>query len=168
MPSKSLKWRERLSRSGKYWYLRIIRLKASPHNIALGLALGIFVGFLPIIPLQSVVVLALAVILRGNKLAAWVATFISNPIDMVPFYLMLFVIGKFVMTTFGFHFDPEQCSVEFVRVHIVERIAAGEMDMLDIIRLGGRFFTVMVVGGLFAGIPASIATYFISLAWIRR
>ena len=157
MPSKSLNWRERLARIGKYWYLRVVRLKAEPHNIAIGLALGIFVGFLPIIPFQSVVVIALAVIFRGNKLAAWVATFISNPVDMVPFYLMLFVIGKFMLTTVGFHFDPDQYSLEFVRVNIIERIAAGDMGMLDIIRLGGKFFLVMVAGGLFAGIPASIA-----------
>ncbi|HCO12075.1 MAG TPA: DUF2062 domain-containing protein, partial [Desulfonauticus sp.] len=60
----------RLKRYVRYWYLRILRIRAHPHKVALGLALGVFVGFLPIVPFQIVTAVSLAFLVKGNKLAA--------------------------------------------------------------------------------------------------
>lgn len=125
-------------------YLRILRLKASAHSIALGAALGIFVGCLPIIPFQSVLVIALAFIFRANKLAAFSCTWISNAFNVIPFYYMLYKIGSHFMP-FSVEFDPHHLSLQ---------------ELFD---QGWRLTILMTVGGLVIGIPSSIAMYFLSL-----
>ncbi|MFK4764914.1 DUF2062 domain-containing protein [Desulfobaculum sp. SPO524] len=134
----------RLRRWIRYSYLRIMRLGATPHCIALGLALGIFIGFMPIVPFQTVAVLTLAFIFKGNKIAAALGTWISNPIDLPFFYYGLYLVGRWVLPFDGPGFDPKH------------------LEMSQLIATGWELFAMMVTGGLLLGIPASIATYFIT------
>jgi len=134
----------RLKRWTRYQYLRILRQKSSPHNIALGVALGIFVGFLPIIPFQTVVVLTLAFIFRGNKVAAAICTVISNPLNVIPFYTMLYFVGRVFLPLDVPAFDPQHLSMQ------------------ELIATGWDFFAIMCVGGVVMGIPAFLASYFLT------
>ncbi|MBI9080628.1 MAG: DUF2062 domain-containing protein [Pseudodesulfovibrio sp.] len=134
----------------KYWYLRLMRQNTTPKNLAAALALGVFIGALPIIPFQSVVVVALAFFMRVNKLAAWLATCYSNAATMVPFYYFLFLIGKAVTPFHDVAFDPTQ------------------LEMEQLISAGWEVFVVLFSGGLVFGLPATILTYFLSLFIIRR
>lgn len=113
------------------------------------MALGMFIGALPIIPFQSVVVIALAFVLRVNKLAAWLATCYSNVATMVPFYYFLYLVGSAV-TPFHVAFDPTK------------------LEMVQLLDAGWEVFAVMITGGLAFGIPASVLTYFLSVFIIRR
>ncbi len=144
----------RLKRIIRFNYLRIIRLKTSAHSIALGVALGVFVGFLPIIPLQSVTVLTLAVIFRGNKIAAFFSTFFSNAANLVPFYAMLYFVGSYFVP-----FDTLQLDY-------------AHLKMTELIQQGWDIFIVMMVGGVVLGIPSAIIMYFVTrkavLAYRRR
>lgn len=141
---------ERLKRASKYWYLRIIRQSATPHNIALGMGLGVFIGALPIMPFQSVTVIALAFLLHTNKFAAWLATCYSNVFTMVPFYSFLFMVGKFFFPYSHAQFDPSR------------------LEMEQLIATGWDLFTIMTVGGLVFGIPAALVTYGVTLWAVRR
>ncbi|HKI80858.1 MAG TPA: DUF2062 domain-containing protein [Pseudodesulfovibrio sp.] len=134
----------------RYWYLRIMRQNSSPKNLAAACALGMFIGSLPIIPFQSVVVIALAFVLRVNKLTAWLATCYSNAATMVPFYYFLFQVGQAVTPFHNVAFDPDK------------------LRMVDMIHAGWQVFGVMFAGGLAFGIPATAITYFLSLFVIRR
>ncbi len=144
----------RFKRILRFNYLRIIRLKTSAHSIALGVALGVFVGFLPIIPLQSVTVLTLAFIFRGNKIAAFFSTFFSNAANLVPFYAMLYFVGSY-----------------FVPFETV-KLDYAHLRMTELIQQGWDIFIVMMVGGVVLGIPAAIIMYFLTrkavLAYRRR
>lgn len=133
----------------KYWYLRLMRQKSSPKNLAAAMALGMFIGAMPIMPFQSVVVIALAFVMRVNKLAAWLATCYSNAATMVPFYFFLYEIGELI-TQLEVAFDPQH------------------LEMEQLIHAGWDVFIVMFAGGLAFGIPATIITYFVSLFAIRR
>ena len=135
----------RFKRFLRYTYLRIIRLRTSAHSIAMGLAVGIFIGFLPIIPFQTIAALALALPLRGNKIAAAAGTWISNWANLVPFYAMLYYVGRFLLPLSGVSFDPEHLSMR---------------ELLD---QGWQIFTVMTVGGVVLGIPGAIITYVLTL-----
>lgn len=139
----------RVKRLARYQYLRLMRLRASPHNIALGLALGIFVGFLPIVPFQSVVVIALAFVLRGSKVAGFLGTWISNPIDLPFFYYGLFLVGRTLLPFEGVHFDPHHLS------------------MAEMLKAGWKLFAVMCVGGVFLGIPSAVVTYFVTRRTVK-
>jgi uncharacterized protein (DUF2062 family) len=133
--------KEGLWRSARYWYLRLVRIQATPHNIALGLAVGVFAGLLPILPFQIAVAVTLAFIVRGSKIAAALGTWITNPLNWVPFYMMCYYIGKAVAPFEIPAFDPTH------------------LEMTQMIDLGWKFFAVMIVGGLVVAVPGSIVTY---------
>ncbi|GAB7080701.1 DUF2062 domain-containing protein [Megalodesulfovibrio paquesii] len=144
-PQRRTSYITRSKRFARHSWLKLLRLKTSAHSIALGSAIGIFIGFLPIIPFQSVAAIALAFIFRANKFAAWIFTFISNPANMVPFYAMLFFVGKFVTPFDGLVFDPNN------------------LAMKELLEKGLEFFIVMVAGGVILGVPAAVVTYLIVL-----
>lgn len=148
--SRFRKWWNGGKRWFRYWYLRLMRQKSSPRNLAAACALGMFIGAMPIIPFQSVVVIALAFAFRVNKLAAWLATCYSNAATMVPFYYFLFLVGKTVMPFKDVAFDPQQ------------------LEMSQLIDAGWQVFAVMFAGGFVFGIPATIVTYFLTLFIVRR
>lgn len=148
--SRLRRWWTGSKRWTKYWYLRLMRQKSSPKNLAAACALGMFIGAMPIMPFQSVVVIALAIVFRVNKLAAWLATCYSNAATMVPFYYFLFLVGKTVMPFEDVAFDP------------------GNLEMTQLIDAGWHAFAVMFAGGMIFGIPATILTYFGTLFVIRR
>ncbi|MEK6205156.1 MAG: DUF2062 domain-containing protein [Amylibacter sp.] len=59
---------------------RIKRLPDTPHKIAKGIACGVFVTFTPFFGLHFLLAWILALIFRGNIIAALMATFVGNPI----------------------------------------------------------------------------------------
>ncbi len=138
-------------RMNRYYYLSILREPDSVHRLAMGVACGIFVGFLPIIPFQTIVVLALAFILRGNKPVAWIATLISNPINVIPFYAMLYWVGHLFIHT---------------KTKLILREEA--LTMRALIERGTELYGVMFVGGLALGIPGAIIAYFLTKYLIKR
>ena len=64
--------------------------------LALGVAIGMFCGLIPG-PLQVAGSLLLCVWLRANLIAAAVATFYTNPLTIVPLYMLAFQIGQLVL-----------------------------------------------------------------------
>ncbi len=139
----------KLVRLFRYLYLRIVRVRTDPHSTALGLALGVFVGCLPIIPFQFVTVLPLAFLLRGNRMTALLGTLVSNPFTVPIFYFFLYEVGKAVV--------PGR----------VPRLDMQQLAFSELLQKGGDLVTVMLVGGVIVGIPAGILTYFVSLRCIR-
>lgn len=136
-------------RVSRYWYLRIMRQKSSPRNLAGAMALGVLIGALPIIPFQSIAVIAIAFMLRVNKLTAWLATCYSNIFTMVPFYYFLFKVGKALLPFENVTFDPNR------------------LEMEQLIEAGWGMFSVMLCGGLIIGIPAAILAYVLTLYFVR-
>jgi uncharacterized protein (DUF2062 family) len=77
----------------------ILMLDDTPHSIALGTAIGMFVGLTPTVGIQMVLVLIVAWLTRPffqfNRVAALVTVYVSNPVTMVPMYWFLYCVGKF-------------------------------------------------------------------------
>ncbi|MEL7335859.1 MAG: DUF2062 domain-containing protein, partial [Planctomycetota bacterium] len=63
----------------RFMWVQCIRADDPPHKLALGIALGIFWGMLPMIG-QTVAVVASAWILRANRLVGVGLVWISNPL----------------------------------------------------------------------------------------
>lgn len=148
--TQNMGWWARSKRATRYWYLRIMRQKSSPKELAGSLALGVFIGALPIIPFQSVVVVALAFVFRVPKFAAWLATCYSNAFTMAPFYYFLFHVGDFFLPFDDLTFDPSR------------------LEMSQLLDAGWQLFSVILAGGLLFGVPATLLTYIVSLQLIRR
>lgn len=72
--------RRSFARSFSYFGKRIVRLRASPHSIAIGLAAGVFAACSPLLGLHIVIALTIAWLVSGNLIAAALGTAFSNPL----------------------------------------------------------------------------------------
>ena len=146
--SPSLLW-ERVRRWTRYYLLKIVRIKASPESIALGLATGVFVGCLPVIPFQTVLALAAALVLRCSKLTAALGTWVSNPANIALIYYCNYRLGSFFLSGTPKEFQPV------------------EMTLTEIFSRGWELAAAMMLGGLLMAIPCALLTYVISVNLIR-
>jgi uncharacterized protein (DUF2062 family) len=70
----------------KDYLIRFSKKGLSPEEIARGIALGVFIGFIPVIGTHTVIAIGLAALLRLNTLIVLLGTQISNPL-FYPFLL---------------------------------------------------------------------------------
>ena len=70
----------------RFIFKRILHADDTPHRIALGVAISTFVGFSPIMGMQTVVSIALAALFRANKAVCLPFVWITNPVTFVPVY----------------------------------------------------------------------------------
>jgi uncharacterized protein (DUF2062 family) len=148
--------KELISRRLRYIYLRLIRLRGDPHELALGMAFGIFTGMLPIIPLHTVVAVALALAFRASKITAAVGTWICNPVTIYPVYWYGYKFGLFIL---GFDRNAKALSP------VIETIRNEEfLHMITaILSAGGKVAAAFLMGGFTLGIIWAVPSYFIFL-----
>jgi uncharacterized protein (DUF2062 family) len=144
----------------RYIYLRLIRLKDQPHELALGMAIGIFIGMTPTIPFHTVVAVALALIFKASKITAAVGTWICNPLTIYPIYKYSYEIGSFIL-----RFDHN----EKILRPLVEAI--NNVHLLDIattiVGAGGMVAAAFLLGGILLGAMLSVPSYFLSFHCFR-
>ncbi len=75
------------------WYLPVLRLPGSPQYLARGIASGVFSGCFPLFGLQIIIGVAIATVLRGNRIMAAAATWVSNPFTYVPLFAFNYQVG---------------------------------------------------------------------------
>ena len=124
-------------------FVRIKDLQGDPRYIATGMAIGVFVGVTPTIPLHTVIAIALAFILRGSKPAAAIGVWFANPITIPFFYIGSFKLGTLILNR------PIPFDVKF------ESITA-------LMTLGLDATVAMIVGGSILGILPAIAAYILT------
>jgi uncharacterized protein (DUF2062 family) len=142
----------RLARMSRYTYLRIVRIKAPADSIALGLALGVFAGALPLLSLQMAIAVSLALLLRANVVAAALGTWWSNPFNWAIVFPVFYMLGKI--------FVP--MDVPALSIH--ELI---HLPFLELVQRGWQWLLITTLGGAIAGIPLAVVTYFATLRAVR-
>jgi len=70
----------------KKWFNEILEAKTSPHDIALGFALGLFIGILPTPGIGIVLCLLMVIFFKVNKLSILAGFALINPATL-PFVL---------------------------------------------------------------------------------
>ncbi len=85
------------ARAIRYVTLRMRRLPDQPHRIARGVFAGSLIGFLPLPGVQFVFAWAFARLIRGNVLAALLATFNSNPVTTPFFAVGAIALGHWML-----------------------------------------------------------------------
>lgn len=88
---------ERLKRWLKLMYYRILRIDDPPERIARGAAIGVLMGVLPTFGVGGFLAVGLAFLLKANKAAAVLGSFIVNPLTSPFFWTLSAVIGSFIM-----------------------------------------------------------------------
>lgn len=132
----------------RYFYLRFLRLRGSPETIARGLAAGVFAGWFPLFGLQIILGIALATLVRGNKLVAAAGTWISNPFTYIPIYLFNFRVGQWLMRSRDWQFSRDSL-----------------LSLQKIRELGDEFIMVLFTGCLVMGLSSAIVSYLLGL-WL--
>jgi len=84
-------------RSGAYVAHRLRRLPGTPYRIAAGFASGAAVSFTPFIGLHFVLAAALALLVRGNVIAAAIGTVVGNPWTFPFIWLWTYSLGRWVL-----------------------------------------------------------------------
>lgn len=141
---KKITWKRR----GRYFYLRFIRLQGSPTAIARGLSVGAFAGMFPIFGFQILFGVFLAACVRGNKLTAAAATWISNPFTYLPLFAFNFHVGQWLLQAKEFEFEQLQ-----------------KLNWQELIALGPGFIATWFTGCFVMGCIAAIIGYFLGL-WL--
>jgi uncharacterized protein (DUF2062 family) len=91
---RSFTWPKRgFGRVWRYLTLRLVRLKASPHKVALGFAAGAAVSFTPFLGLHFILAVALAFLTRGSLIAALLGTVVGNPLTFPIIFTASYWIG---------------------------------------------------------------------------
>jgi uncharacterized protein (DUF2062 family) len=80
-----------------FFIYRVLHIDDTPHRIALGVAIGMFVTWTPTVGFQMLLVLALSWLLGANKLVGVPFVWISNPATFVPIFLPNYYLGRWVL-----------------------------------------------------------------------
>ncbi len=124
----------KLKRHIKYYLLRLFRLKASPHQVAMGLTLGFIPNWFPTFGLGPILSVGLAKLTRVNLVAAFMGGLIGTP--LWPFlFLLNYRFGNLFMNNPGKEQDLED--VEYID-------AVGSLQSGSIQFLSGAVFNILV------------------------
>jgi hypothetical protein len=150
------------NRAARYYYLKFLRLQGDPHSLALGVAIGLFVGVTPTIPLHTALIILFVWLLRGNFFAALIAaTAISNPLTWLPQYYFCWRLGDWLL--------PGNLSWERIQA-LLNLLASGtniKDTLASIWQMGLDAVAVMLVGGVLLAIPFTCAGYILAFKFFR-
>ncbi|WP_455478489.1 DUF2062 domain-containing protein [Bartonella sp. B10] len=138
--------RRSFSRSFCYMRKRILRISATPHKVALGFAIGIFLACSPLFGIHIILAILLSWILRGNFAAAIIGTVISNPLTFFFIIIADYKIGYFFLSLFS---DVNEMSLSQIRT-LFDGLTPSNISLL----FKGTWNSIMrpmILGGVFLG-----------------
>jgi hypothetical protein len=88
-----------LRKSIAFMKLKVLHITDTPHRIAMGVAVGVFVGFglAPFLGTHIIAALLLAMLFGGNKIAAIASMWVHNPVTMWPIIFADYELGRHVV-----------------------------------------------------------------------
>jgi uncharacterized protein len=150
------------------WYVvhRLRRLPDPAHRISRGIFAGVFVSFTPLFGLHFFAAALIAWILRGNILAALLATFFGNPITFPIIAAMSVELGAWILGMPPVPLPKVVSAFSLASVELWANLTAVfTADTADWSRMADFFrhiFLPYLVGGIAPGIVAGIVCYYAS------
>lgn len=130
------------------FYVRFISLKGDPRRIAMGMAIGVFIGVTPTIPFHTILILFLTLFLRQNLTAAMLGAWIMNPVTIPFFYFAEYELGKLVLGLQ--HLD----------------IVIDTFSVDEILEAGWHIFYPLQIGGVLLAPVFALPAYFITHRYV--
>ena len=128
-------------------YERFIKLKGARREIALGFALGLFVGMSPFFGMHIAISVVIASILGWSKIAAAVAVNITNVFTAPLIYPITYLVGS---KATGF------------TKHVNWPTSADFGGFLQLVKESPLIILDLCVGGAILGLPIAIVGYYLS------
>lgn len=162
-------------RAATYVKHRLRRLPDPPHRIARGIFAGVFTTFTPFYGLHFLVAATIAWIMRGNVIAALLATFFGNPLTYVPIGVVSLNTGYWLMGINSADKEVVHESLGRMFVHagadlknnVVAALTDREMDWTRLEVFLDEVFFPYLIGGLIPGIVMGLVCYYISVPLIQ-
>ncbi|MGA9478532.1 MAG: DUF2062 domain-containing protein [Desulfobacterales bacterium] len=132
---------------------RFLKIRGQPREIALGFALGLFVGMTPFIGLHTAMAVPLAALLKWNKISAAVAVWFTNAATAPFIYSITYIVGAHIAgikKVFSWKDIESLSAVYRLILHTPEIIWA------------------MVIGGVILGLPLAVAGYYLAFFVVGR
>jgi len=73
----------------------LLEHQGSPHAVAMGFAIGVFVAFTPTVGFQMIIGATIAHFFRANRVIAAALAWITNPVTVAPLYYFNYRVGLF-------------------------------------------------------------------------
>ena len=134
-------------------YDRFVKIRGNPREIALGFALGLFIGMSPTMGIQMYVAVLFAAILKWSKIAAAAGVWISNPITAPFLYWFTYYTGAKVLSYKINHPLPSELNLDAA---------------LLMLKQAPEILWIMTVGGIILGIPIAVAGYYFALSAVMK
>ena len=142
-----------ITRSLKKIYERFLRIRGRPRKIALGFALGLFIGMTPSMGIQTAIAILLAALFKWNKFSAAIGSWITNPLTAPLIYSFNYLIGaKMLEIKRGYSLPTE----------------IGISRMSQMLHKAPEVFWALILGGAILGLPLAVAGYYFSYSAITR
>jgi uncharacterized protein (DUF2062 family) len=130
-------------------YERFLKIRGNPREIALGFALGLFVGMTPTIGFQIPIAVFVAALFKWNKISAAVAVWITNPLTAPLIYSFSYFVGAKML---GFKIAP--------------KLLTG-LDLPTLKEAGAKILLATTVGGVVVGIPLALLGYYLAFSAVH-
>ncbi|RUP00692.1 DUF2062 domain-containing protein [Hyphomicrobium sp.] len=142
----------------RYLWRRVLLVRATPHEVALGFAIGVFTACTPFLGVQTITACILAFMLRVSMPAALLGTLIGNPVSWPAIWSASYVSGALLLGL-----DPT-----YAADHLSETanalgatLAAPSPETLDTAVTNlSPIIEPMMVGGLLVGLIAAVFSYY--------
>jgi hypothetical protein len=130
----------------KAFYDNFLSLKGEPRAIAMGFAIGVFIGVTPTIPFHTALIILIGLLFKHNLTAAYLGSWlISNPLTIPLLYFSQHELGRYLLGMTHAHLILTDCSLE------------------NILSMGWQIILPLMMGGFvmapFFAIPAYFMTY---------
>ncbi|MCP4105219.1 MAG: DUF2062 domain-containing protein [Desulfobacteraceae bacterium] len=134
-------------------YGRLLKLRGHPREIALGFALGIFIGMSPFMGVQTAIAVSLASIFKWNKISSAIGVWITNPVTAPIVYSITYLIGGKLL---GIGKSEK----------IIEGLDASRI--LAMLSKAPEIIWALIIGGIITGIPLAVFSYYFSYSAVRK
>ncbi len=133
-------------------YERLLKIRGEPREIALGFALGIFIGMSPFMGFQTVIAIFLASALRWNKISAAIGVWISNPITAPIIYGFTYFTGA-----------------NLLGIRKTEMLSEIDPAMsFTMLSKAPEIIWALIIGGIVIGFPLAVLSYYFSYSAVKK
>ena len=148
-------------RSGQYVAKRVLRITATPHAVAAGVAAGAFTSFTPFMGFHFLTAAAVAWLIRGNLLASALGTFFGNPLTFPFIWATALSTGRWML---GLDHETAPVDLGTAMADVLGSITSfdGEQAARGLAAIWEPVFFPMLIGGAPWGILVGIVCYMLT------
>ncbi len=152
----------------RYYYYRMMRQRGTPHQLASGLAFGVFVGLTVPYGLQILTIVLAALVFRQfNRIAALLGCMVSNPLTMPFLYVAYYRFGTW-LTGLWVRGDVADTETLWTMLQNYSLLQNPLLYLKTLLEMGSNTLLAMGSAALLIATVAALLTYFVAKPTIDR